>query len=94
MLLKNNNNTLPINGIRSTIEYVVLVGERIINVNHLAKNQLFRDFDNIGLQCGGWSLRWQGFEGSDLWEGANKQSSNASSILDGLKNLKGKVKVN
>ena len=63
VLLKNANNTLPVTNLKSSIEYVVLVGERIINVNHLSKNQLFRDYDNIGLQCGGWTIRWQGFEG-------------------------------
>lgn len=34
------------------------------------------------MQCGGWSVRWQGFEGNDFWSGDNKASSNASSILD------------
>lgn len=72
VLLKNANNTLPVTNLKSSIEYVVLVGERIINVNHLSKNQLFRDYDNIGLQCGGWTIRWQGFEGSDFWNGTNK----------------------
>ena len=44
--------------------------------------ELFRKFDNIGMQNGGWSVRWQGFEGNDFWSGDNKVKSNASSILD------------
>ena len=48
---------------------------------------MFRDYDNIGMQSGGWSLRWQGFEGNSQWEGDNKQKANASSILDALVNL-------
>lgn len=62
VLLKNDNNVLPVRGLKTgAIQYVVLVGERVINVNHLSKNYLFRSFDNIGMQCGGWTLRWQGF---------------------------------
>jgi beta-glucosidase len=37
------------------------------------------------MQSGGWSVRWQGFEGNDFWKDKNKASSNASSILDALK---------
>lgn len=70
------------------MEYIVLVGERIININNLAKNELFLNYDNIGMQSGGWSLRWQGFEGNSQWEGQSKISSNASSILDALQSLK------
>lgn len=40
------------------------------------------------MQCGGWSLRWQGFEGNDLWSG-NGKAANASSILNALGNLTG-----
>ena len=54
------------------------------NINRLTKIQLFRNFDNIGMQCGGWSVRWQGFEGNDFWSGALKTKSNASSVLDAL----------
>lgn len=43
------------------------------------------------MQNGGWTLRWQGFEGNSQWQGENKKSSNASSILDGLNNLGQKV---
>jgi beta-glucosidase len=55
---------------------------------------LFRNFDNIGMQCGGWTVRWQGFEGNDFWKDSNKQSSNASSILDALKSIQAKNNVN
>jgi len=44
------------------------------------------------MQSGGWSLRWQGFEGNSQWKGDNKIKSNASSILDALEGLKQKVK--
>lgn len=71
-----------------------MVGEKIININNLAKNQLFLNYDNIGMQSGGWSLRWQGFEGNTQWTGANKVASNASSILDALVGLKQKVLLN
>lgn len=40
------------------------------------------------MQCGGWSLRWQGFNGNDLWSGQNKVSSNASSIFDAFTSFK------
>jgi beta-glucosidase len=39
------------------------------------------------MQSGGWSVRWQGFEGNDFWSDANKNSSNATSLLDALKSL-------
>ena len=61
-----------------------MVGEEILNINRLTKVELFRKFDNIGMQNGGWSVRWQGFEGNDFWSGDNKVKSNASSILDAL----------
>lgn len=42
------------------------------------------------MQNGGWTVRWQGFEGNDFWKDKNKQSSNASSVLDALKALQAK----
>lgn len=65
VLLKNANNVLPLQV--SNLEYVVLVGEKTININNLAKNHLFLNYDNIGMQSGGWSIRWQGFEGNTQW---------------------------
>ena len=74
----------------TSIKYVVLLGERIHNINRLTKIQLYRSFDNIGMQCGGWSVRWQGVEGDEFWRGDLKKQSNASSILDALKGLQSK----
>lgn len=88
MLLKNTNNILPVRNIKSTIENIILVGESIYNLNGLTKTQLYRNFDNIGMQCGGWTVRWQGYQGNEFWSGDNKVSSNASSILDALLELK------
>lgn len=76
---------IPLNP--ANLKYIVLVGERVININGLARNELFRNFDDIGMQNGGWTLRWQGFEGNSQWQGDNLKSSNASSILDGLEHL-------
>jgi beta-glucosidase len=45
----------------------VLVGERFINVTQpdgKVITQLFADYDNIGVQNGGWSMHWQGVEGN------------------------------
>lgn len=89
LVLLKNNAVLPVDA--STLEYVVLVGERVININQLARNELFRNFDNIGMQNGGWTLRWQGFEGNSQWMGDNKVNSKATSILDALQNLNQKV---
>jgi len=89
LVLLKNDNLLPLRTfLTPTLQYVVLVGERIININRLTKLELFRNYDNIGIQAGGWSVRWQGFMGNDFWTGANKQQSNASSILDALTLLK------
>jgi len=65
MVLLKNDQALPVK--TSKLEYVVLVGERIISV--WDNKELFQNFDDIGLQCGGWSLRWQGFEGNPMWTG-------------------------
>lgn len=64
LVLLKNNNVLPVYGLTSAIKYVVLLGEKIHNLNRLTKIQLFRNYDNIGMQCGGWSVRWQGVEGN------------------------------
>jgi beta-glucosidase len=49
--------------------------------------QLYRNWDNIGMQCGGWTVRWQGVEGNEFWPEDIKAKINASSILDALKVL-------
>ena len=69
---------------------MVLVGEKIIDV--YGHKYRYQNFDNIGMQSGGWSLRWQGFMGNGLWRGENKVKSNASSVLDALNGLNQKVK--
>ena len=45
------------------------------------------------MQSGGWSLRWQGFEGNSQWLGDNKKNSNASSIMDALVGLNEKFEL-
>ena len=40
------------------------------------------------MQCGGWTFQFQGFNGNTIWTGKNKQTSNASSILDALIDMK------
>lgn len=42
------------------------------------------------MQCGGWTVRWQGVEGNEFWTGDLKTKTNASSILDALKLLQQK----
>ena len=77
--------TLPID--IKKIKNIVLVGEKIIDVQTASQAPLptlFQDYDNIGVQNGGWTVRWQGFEGNKFWQGENKVTSRASSILDGL----------
>ena len=88
VLLKNNNNVLPLAA--NNIKYVVLAGESLIQVrqdNGSRKLELFQDYNNIGMQNGGWTLSWQGIEGNTFWQGENKANSGATSVLDGLKNL-------
>ncbi|MBN2618019.1 MAG: glycoside hydrolase family 3 C-terminal domain-containing protein [Spirochaetales bacterium] len=60
VLLKNNNNILPLN---SDIKNVVVSG---------------KSANNLGNQCGGWSIGWQGERGNDFTIG--------TTILDGIKN--------
>ncbi|CAD8177453.1 unnamed protein product [Paramecium octaurelia] len=82
VLLKNSGNALPIK--KTTIEHIILLGDRYIPIGN-EQYQLFSDFDNIGAQNGGWTIRWQGYNGNDYWSGDNKIQSKASSILDALK---------
>jgi hypothetical protein len=46
------------------------------------------------MQSGGWTVRWNGFEGNSMWQGDSKTKSNASSILDALKGLNQQVHIN
>lgn len=84
VLLKNTNNVVPFS---SSVKYVVLVGEVSQKINGQGINELFKSYDNIGMQNGGWTLRWQGFLGNSQWQGDNLASTNASSILGGLKSV-------
>jgi beta-glucosidase len=92
-LLKNTNNILPVRNLKTTIENIILVGESVYNLNGLTKIQLYRNYDNIGMQCGGWTVRWQGYQGNEFWNGDNKASSNATSLLDALQLVQKSAKV-
>ena len=94
LVVLKNSNVLPAKNLYSDIKYVVLIGEKIININRLTRIQLFRNFDDIGMQSGGWSVRWQGFRGNDYWSDENKQLANASSVLDALKSIQKKNNFN
>lgn len=80
VLLKNDANTLPLK--IDNLKYIILVGERGQLIDDVWTNLL--TYDNIGAQNGGWSVRWQGFEGNKYWSGDLKTQSKASSILDDL----------
>ena len=86
VLLKNDDTLLPVD--LSSLKYVVLTGERDVAQRYESGADIsttYRDYDNIGAQCGGWTIAWQGYNGNYFWEGANKNSSGAYSILDALK---------
>ena len=90
LVLLKNDKTVPARGLLSGIKYVILLGENVETINRQTKIQLFPNYDNIGMQCGGWSVRWQGVMGNEYWTGENKAKTNASSILDALKSLQQK----
>lgn len=46
---------------------------------------LFGDVDDVGIQNGGWTINWQGQKGNQYYEGADKLSSGATTLLDALK---------
>ena len=86
VLLKNSNNVLPVN--TRKLKYIVLTGERDLlelGPAFSIKHATYRDYDNIGAQCGGWTVSWQGYNGNFLWEGSNKRTSGAKSIVESLK---------
>jgi beta-glucosidase len=88
VLLKNTNTLLPLN--IHSLKYIVLVGENTFNVRQedgSTKVEVFQNFNNIGAQNGGWSIRWQGFNGNEYWQGENKKLSHATSLLDGITSL-------
>jgi beta-glucosidase len=90
VLLKNENNVLPLQA--KKIKYVVLVGEDTLptqNLDGSIVTKVFQNFDNLGAQNGGWTIRWQGFNGNDFWDTKTKQAAHATSILDGINNIVG-----
>lgn len=44
-------------------------------------------YNDIGMQNGGWTINWQGQKGNEFWMGAFKDSSHATTILDGVQSL-------
>ncbi|MFI0435025.1 MAG: glycoside hydrolase family 3 N-terminal domain-containing protein [Parachlamydiaceae bacterium] len=88
VLLKNDQHLLPIEA--KKIKYIVLLGTSLINAQQNDGTYvptLFANYDNIGIQTGGWTISWQGIEGNDFWYGQYKKSSGATSLLDGIKNV-------
>lgn len=86
ILLKNEKKLLPIDP--KKLKYIVLLGQRAVTIRQNEFDRqvtLFQDFDNIGAQNGGWTVRWQGVEGNVFWQGENKEKAHATSLLDGLK---------
>ena len=59
---------------------IPLKAEKIKNVI------LMGDYDNIGLQNGGWTITWQGVDNNKYWEFGSewKKQSGATSIKDGI----------
>lgn len=85
VLLKNDNDVLPLS--KKKLKYVFLIGERDIDVMTLSGRvkTAFKDYDNIGAQNGGWTVRWQGFEGNEFFSGHLQKTAKASSIQDGIR---------
>ena len=87
VLLKNEKEFLPVQ--KSKIEYVILVGDRIVD-QYVEGEQdriptVYQHFNDIGSQNGGWSLRHQGFKGNEFFSGKYEDGTRASSILDAIK---------
>ncbi|ODN43562.1 glycoside hydrolase family 3 protein [Piscirickettsia litoralis] len=91
VLLKNNHRIQPIN--QHNYQYIILLG----NHEHLPQiegGETVYDYNNIGMQNGGWTIRWQGYLGNTFWRGQNKKESYATSLLDGMiKNLNSQQKL-
>jgi beta-glucosidase len=54
VLLKNTNDVVPLK--KANLKYIILVGEKGQLVDGKWTNLL--GYDNIGMQNGGWSVRW------------------------------------
>lgn len=50
---------------------------------------LMGDYDDIGSQCGGWTINWQGQKGNGYWpvNSATRTSSGATTILTGVQSI-------
>ncbi|WP_299008362.1 glycoside hydrolase family 3 N-terminal domain-containing protein [uncultured Shewanella sp.] len=87
VLLKNDNNLLPIDS--GDIEYIVFAGDDDFDENTDSGTSIlniYQNYHNIGAQSGGWSMAWQGTEGNTLWEDeSDKASSGAVTIYEGLR---------
>lgn len=55
MLLENEGDLIPLSS--QKLKFVVLIGERTVRVQNLGVDMVFQDFDNIGAQNGGWSVK-------------------------------------
>ena len=94
VLLKNHHRLLPLNF--KKIQYIILIGERIIPTRHdngRYVKTLFQNYNNIGAQNGGWTIAWQGMNGNAFWQGKNKKRSGATSVLDGLRMIAPQAKI-
>ncbi len=70
VLLKNENDFLPLK--KESLKYIVLVGDRTVDQVYEGEGRVrtvYQDFDNIGSQNGGWSIRWQGIDGNEYFSG-------------------------
>ncbi|CAD8100354.1 unnamed protein product [Paramecium sonneborni] len=82
VLLQNKDDVIPVN--KNSIQHVILLGDRYVPIGN-GQYQIFQDYNNIGAQNGGWTIRWQGYNGNDYWTGNLKDQSQATSILDAIK---------
>ncbi len=87
VLLKNKTNTektvLPLN--IQKMKNIILLGDQGYQYNQQGlpePNGIYK-FDDIGSQCGGWTIDWQGYEGNQY------AGQNATSVLTGIKNILG-----
>ncbi len=58
---------------------IVLLGEKIIAIEK--GHELHLNYHNMGAMNGGWTVRWQGFEGNYFWSGENGRQANATTLL-------------
>ncbi len=83
VLLKNDNNTLPLNS--NKLKYIILLGQHRVKKN--GGSEVYPLYNNLGVQNGGWTIRWQGYEGNFMWNTREKRSAHGSTLLDGIKSI-------